>query len=235
MEKENRLDRTNVPENNHRIKDIFSNGGSEDQKFSMISIKIEHEKIQEQKIKEEKIAEHMRQILLLSNPELTDELMEKTPMRYAKALTEFTQGYRDDIDSLLKNAVFTCQNYKDLIIVQDITFISTCEHHLLPFYGECIIGYVPNEKILGLSKFPRLVNSLSKKFQLQERLTRDIAEILNKYLDPEGIIVLMKASHSCMCFRGVKSWTSQTKTIYKIGTLNDKENLQRFMDLVQLK
>lgn len=191
-------------------------------------------KIQDLKAKEAQIAEHMRQILLLSNPEATDELIEKTPMRYAKALSEFTQGYRDDIDLLLKEAIFSCENYRDLIIVQDITFISTCEHHLLPFYGDCIIGYIPKTKILGLSKFPRLVNSLSQKFQLQERLTRDIAEVLNQYLEPEGIVVLMKASHSCMCFRGIKSWNSQTKTIYKLGSLNEKENLQRFMDMIKI-
>ncbi len=212
------------------------NNGEYKQKLLETSrLKSEQEIIKGQKAKEEKIAEHMRQILLLANPDLTDELLEKTPIRYAKALTEFTEGYRDNIDYLLKDAVFTCENYKDLIIVQDITFISTCEHHLLPFYGECVIGYIPKQKILGLSKFPRLVNSLSKKFQLQERLTRDIAEVLNRYLEPEGVVVLMKASHSCMCFRGVKSLNSLTKTIYKLGTLNEKENMDRFMDLLQLK
>jgi len=207
----------------------------ESEQLKLNDLQLEVRKIEAEKAKEAKIAEHMRQILLLSNPELTEELLEKTPLRYAKALTEFTQGYRDNIESLLRDAIFTCENYKDLIVVQDITFISTCEHHLLPFYGDCVIGYIPKQKILGLSKFPRLVNSLSKKFQLQERLTRDIAEVLNQYLEPEGIVVIMKASHSCMCFRGIKSWDSQTKTLYKLGTLNEKENLQRFMDLVHLK
>lgn len=191
--------------------------------------------LEEKVDKEQTISEYMRKILELSNPEATEEIMEKTPMRYAKALSEFTEGYYQNIPKLLNDAIFECENYFEPILVKEISFVSTCEHHLLPFFGDAAICYIPNQKILGLSKFPRLVQSVAKKFQLQERLTRDIAEILNEYLAPKGIIVMMKAVHSCMCLRGVKSWNSETRTVYKTGVFNEKENFQMFMDLLNAK
>jgi len=185
--------------------------------------------------KEEIISNHMRNILEIANPDATEEIMEKTPMRYAKALSEFTEGYYQSIPKLLNDAIFECDNYFEPILVKEISFVSTCEHHLLPFFGEAAICYIPNQKILGLSKFPRLVQCVSKKFQLQERLTRDIANILNEYLSPKGIVVMMKAVHSCMCLRGVKSWNSETRTVYKLGAFEDKENFRMFMDLLNAK
>jgi len=186
-----------------------------------------------EKEKEEKISLLMKEILLLTNPEASEEIINKTPLRYTKALMEFTSGYNDNIETIIKDAIFPSENFNDLIIIKDINFVSTCEHHMLPFFGDCAIGYIPNEKILGLSKFPRLVNSLSKKFHLQERLTKDIANILEEYLQPRGIIVLINASHSCMCFRGVKSWGSTTKSIFKLGCLKEKEHLNEFFNLLK--
>lgn len=185
--------------------------------------------------KEEKISQLMEEIFKIVNPNADEEIKQKTPMRYAKALMEFTQGYSDDLDDLLKDAVFKSEGYDDLIVIKDISFSSTCEHHMLPFFGECTIGYIPNEKILGLSKFPRLVQSVSRKFQLQERLTKEVADNINKYLSPVGVVVLMKASHSCMCFRGIKSWKSETQTIYTLGNLKKKENLDKFLQMVSEK
>jgi GTP cyclohydrolase I len=188
-----------------------------------------------EKEKEEKISNLMKEILLITNPEANEEIKNKTPLRFAKALIEFTSGYNENINDILNDAIFPSDDFKELIIIKDINFVSTCEHHMLPFFGDCIIGYIPNNKILGLSKFPRIVNSISKKFHLQERLTKDIANTLNEYLEPLGIIVLINASHSCMCFRGVRSWGSKTQTIYKLGCLKNKEYLNEFFNILNYK
>jgi len=141
---------------------------------------------------------------------------------------EFTQGYNDDIDKIVSEAIFENEDYTDIIKIKKINFNSICEHHLLPFHGECTIGYVPDKYILGLSKFSRVVQSLSKKLQLQERLTREIGETINRILKPAGVVVEMNSIHSCMCFRGVKSFNSETSTIYTIGSMKENENLAKY-------
>jgi GTP cyclohydrolase I len=182
--------------------------------------------------KQDKIEFLMREILRTVNPNLTEEIMDKTPTRYAKALLEFTKSYEANIFETIGEAVFENEGYNDLIIVQDINFSSICEHHLLPFFGTCNIGYIPKDKIFGLSKFPRLVEFLSKKMHLQERLTKEIADNINKFLEPEGVIVTINSSHSCMCFRGIKSFDSKTQTIYSIGSMKEYGNIQKFLSMV---
>jgi GTP cyclohydrolase I len=181
--------------------------------------------------KVEEISKLMKEILRIINPNLKDEIMSKTPIRYAKAMMEFTEGYSDDIDKIISNAVFENEDYNDMIKIKKINFNSTCEHHLLPFHGECTIGYIPNKHIMGLSKFSRLVQSLSKKLHLQERLTCEIAETINKILQPQGVVVEINSIHSCMCFRGVKSFNAETSTIYSIGSMKENDNLLKYFKI----
>jgi len=185
-------------------------------KYETISTKDNPEKI-------ERMAELMKEILSLTSnysENQSKEIIEKTPKRFIKYLLESSEGYTINIDDIVKDALFEVNNYKDIIIVSDISFNSTCEHHLLPFFGECSIGYIPENKVLGLSKFPRVVEAISKKFYLQENLTRDIATILDSYLKCAGVVVIISAKHSCMCYRGIRSYNSETKTIFKTGLFN---------------
>jgi GTP cyclohydrolase IA len=179
------------------------------------------------------IAKLVKEMLEILNPNADNEIMSKTPFRYAEAMLELTQGQQENALETISDAIFDSEGYDDMIIVKDINFNSICEHHLLPFFGDCTIGYIPNGKILGLSKFPRLVRSLSKKMHIQERLTKEIAEHVNKALDPSGVVVLLTSTHSCMCFRGVKSFNSKTDTIYTIGALKQKENLDKFFSMLR--
>jgi GTP cyclohydrolase I len=182
--------------------------------------------------KQDKIELLMREILKTVNPNMSQEIMEKTPLRYAKALLEFTKSYNDNITEAIGEAVFDNEGYNELIIVRDINFSSICEHHMLPFFGTVDIGYIPKDKIFGLSKFPRLVDYLSKKMHLQERLTKEIADTIDRTLNPEGVIVTINSSHSCMCFRGIKSYDSKTQTIYTLGCMKKFENVQKFLALL---
>ena len=127
----------------------------------------------------------------------------KTPERVAKALQFMTQGYKQDIDQLLNGAMFPIE-YDEMVIVKDIDFFSLCEHHLLPFFGKCHVGYLPNKKVVGLSKIPRVVDAFSRRLQVQERLTTQIAETLKKKLNAHGVAVVMEARHLCMMMRGVE-------------------------------
>jgi GTP cyclohydrolase I len=174
----------------------------------------------------------MSQVLYIINPNADEKILQKTPERFSKALLEFVDGYQVDLEKLLNDAIFDSEGYDDLVIVKNIEFTSLCEHHMLPFFGKCTIGYYPRDKILGLSKFPRLVGALSKKMHLQERLTKEIAEAIDKYLNPLGVVVAVSSSHSCMCFRGIKSFNSQTDTIYSLGILKEKDNLNKFFSLI---
>ena len=127
----------------------------------------------------------------------------RTPERVESALRFLTSGYETDIDSVLNNALFTVQ-YNEMVIVKDIDFYSLCEHHLLPFFGRCHIAYVPRDKVIGLSKIPRLVEVFSRRLQVQERLTNQIAETIRDKLNPLGVAVVLEATHLCMVMRGVE-------------------------------
>jgi GTP cyclohydrolase I len=181
--------------------------------------------------KVEEISKLMKEVLRILNPNLKSETFAKTPTRFAKAMMEFTQGYDDEIDTIVSEAIFDNEDYNDIVKIKNINFTSLCEHHLLPFHGECTIGYIPNKLIMGLSKFSRLVQSHSKKLHLQERLTREIAETIYRVLQPLGVVVEMNAVHSCMCFRGIKSFNAETSSIYTIGLMKEKDNLNKYFKM----
>lgn len=140
----------------------------------------------------------------------------KTPGRVAKSLLDLTSGYNVDIDQLINRAVFH-ENYNEMVVVKDIRFYSLCEHHMLPFFGTANVAYIPNGKIIGLSKIPKLVDVFARRLQVQERMTQQIADTLQEKLDPLGVAVVIKARHLCMEMRGAKSHDSPTVTSAMLG------------------
>lgn len=161
------------------------------------------------------------------------EGLKKTPERVASMYTFLTKGYGENVAKVLNSAVFT-EKYSEMVIVKDIDFFSLCEHHLLPFYGRCHIAYIPSGKIVGLSKLPRLVEMFSRRLQVQERLTQQIAETLYKELKPEGVGVVIEARHLCMLMRGVEKQNSVATTSAMLGSFrNDVKTRNEFLTLLQ--
>jgi GTP cyclohydrolase IA len=160
------------------------------------------------------------------------EGLDKTPERVEKALRYFTSGYRQDVKEVLNGALFV-EDYDEMVIVKDIDFSSMCEHHLLPFVGKCHVAYLPNRKIVGLSKIPRLVEMFSRRLQVQERLTTQIANTLNEALQPRGVAVVMEAIHLCMLMRGVEKQNSKAITSAMLGTFRRPETRAEFMELIK--
>lgn len=144
----------------------------------------------------------------------------KTPSRVASMYEFLTRGYRQDVKKIVNSAVFK-EKYSEMVIVKDIDFFSLCEHHLIPFYGKCHVAYIPNGKIIGLSKIPRLVEVFARRLQVQERLTQEIAETLFDCLNPQGVAVVMEARHLCMIMRGVEKQNSVATTSAMFGTFRD--------------
>ncbi len=156
-----------------------------------------------------------------------------TPDRVARSLHFLTNGYRQDIDHILNGAFFTV-THEEMVIVKDINFFSLCEHHLLPFFGKCHIAYLPNKKVVGLSKLPRVVEIFSRRLQLQERLTCEIAETLLKKIEPLGVGVVMEAQHLCMMMRGVEKQNAKTVTSAMLGVFkSDPKTRAEFLGLLQ--
>lgn len=147
----------------------------------------------------------------------------KTPYRAAKALQFLTQGYTQNVDEIVNGAIFD-EEFDDMVIVRDIEFYSLCEHHILPFFGKCHVGYIPNKKIVGLSKVPRIIDMLARRLQVQERLTDQIAQVVNELIQPQGIAVVMEAQHMCMMIRGVEKQRSSTITNVMLGTFREKDS-----------
>ena len=147
----------------------------------------------------------------------------KTPQRAAKAFQFLVQGYHQNVEEVLNGAIFD-EEYDEMVIVKDIEFYSLCEHHLLPFFGKCHVGYIPRKKIVGLSKIPRIVDMFARRLQVQERLTRQIAEALQEVLSPAGVAVVMEAQHMCMMVRGVQKQHSQTMTNVMLGEFRNKNS-----------
>ncbi len=157
----------------------------------------------------------------------------KTPARVAQAYHFFTTGYAFDPDELLNKATFK-EKYDEMVLVKEIDFFSLCEHHLLPFFGRCHVAYIPNGKIVGLSKIPRLVEVMSRRLQVQERLTNQIAHLLLDHLKPKGVGVVMEAQHLCMMMRGIQKLNSVAVTSAMLGTFRDNQNTRmEFMDLIK--
>ena len=157
----------------------------------------------------------------------------KTPERVAKALQFMTRGYHQDIDHLLNGALFPIE-YDEMVIVKDIDFFSMCEHHMLPFFGKCHVGYLPNKKVVGLSKIPRVVDAFARRLQVQERLTTQIAETLKRKLDAHGVAVVMEARHLCMMMRGVEKQNAIAVTSSMLGAFRTQEQTRvEFLKLIR--
>ncbi|HBP89734.1 MAG TPA: GTP cyclohydrolase I FolE [Nitrospirales bacterium] len=156
-----------------------------------------------------------------------------TPKRVAKSLAFLTKGYKQDIDELLNGALFPIE-YDEMVIVRDIDFFSLCEHHLLPFFGKCHIGYIPNKHVVGLSKIPRVVDAFSRRLQVQERLTVQIAHTLHKKLKPRGVAVVMEARHLCMSMRGVEKQNTVAVTSEMLGVFRKQQQTRdEFLKLIR--
>lgn len=172
-----------------------------------------------------KIAEHYAEIIKLIGEDLDREGLVKTPLRAAKALYYATSGYRGDEDAVVNEAVFTHDGSR-MIIVKDIEFYSFCEHHILPFFGTISVGYIPDGKIIGLSKVARLVNIYARRLQVQERLTEQVCQTLMQRLNAKGVIVACNAQHLCMKMRGVEKQDSSTTTTAYSGVFEVDRNLR---------
>lgn len=146
--------------------------------------------------------------------------LRRTPLRVAQSLRFLTQGYQKSIETVINNAIYE-EDYDEMVLVKDIEFFSLCEHHMLPFFGQCHIAYIPDGKIIGLGKIPRIVDVFSRRLQLQERLTSQIAQTLQSWLDPLGVAVVMEAGHLCMMMRGVEKQHSATITSAMLGVFRD--------------
>ena len=162
----------------------------------------------------------IRQLLKQIGEDPGREGLLKTPSRVAAMYGFLTKGYNEDPEKVLKKAVFT-ERYSEMVIVRDIDFFSLCEHHLVPFYGKCHIAYIPDGKIIGLSKMPRIVEVFARRLQVQERLTQQIAETIFRPLKPLGIGVVMEAKHLCMMMRGVEQHDTVATTSAMLGTFRD--------------
>ena len=158
----------------------------------------------------------------------------RTPHRVARAWEYITSGYRANIEKLLNGAIFD-EKYDEMVVVKDIDFFSMCEHHLLPFYGRAHIAYIPDGKIVGLSKLPRIVEVFSRRLQVQERMTRQIADTIEQYLDPVGVAVVCEARHMCMMMRGVEKQNSVTTTSAMLGAFKEHQTRAEFMTLIGAK
>ena len=159
--------------------------------------------------------------------------LQDTPKRVAKALTFLTKGYQQDIDELLNGALFPI-DYDEMVIVKDIDFFSLCEHHMLPFFGKCHVGYIPRKHVVGLSKIPRLVDAFSRRLQVQERLTVQIARTLQAKLNPHGVGVVMEARHLCMSMRGVEKQNTIAVTSEMQGVFRKQQQTrEEFLKLIR--
>jgi len=159
--------------------------------------------------------------------------LQRTPERIDKMLRFMTQGYKQDVDQLLNGALFEI-DYDEMVIVKDIDFFSLCEHHLLPFYGKCHVGYLPNKRVVGLSKIPRVVDAFSRRLQVQERLTVQIAETLHSKLKAHGVGVVMEARHLCMMMRGVEKQNTLAVTSEMLGVFRTQQQTRdEFLKLIR--
>jgi GTP cyclohydrolase I len=175
----------------------------------------------------------VRQILAQLGENPDREGLIATPRRVEKSLRFLTSGYTVDIEALINQALFTV-DYSEMVIVKDIDFYSLCEHHLLPFFGTCHVAYLPRTKVIGLSKIPRIVDAFSRRLQVQERLTNEIASTIQDAIDPLGVAVVMEGTHLCMAMRGVEKQHSAAVTSAMLGTFRDDARTRsEFLTLVR--
>jgi GTP cyclohydrolase IA len=177
--------------------------------------------------------EIIRQLLAALGEDPSREGLLDTPKRVEKALKFLTSGYHADVDTVLNNALFTV-DYNEMVIVKDIDFYSMCEHHLLPFFGRCHIAYIPQGKVIGLSKIPRLVEVFARRLQIQERMTSQIADTILQKIDPLGVGVVIEATHLCMAMRGVEKQNSSAITSAMLGSFQqDARTRMEFLQLIR--
>jgi len=177
----------------------------------------------------------IRQLLAELGEDPTREGLVNTPQRVEKALRFLTGGYDANVDQVLNGALFTV-DYSEMVIVKDIDFYSLCEHHLLPFFGKCHVAYIPTTKVIGLSKIPRLVDVFSRRLQVQERLTNQIADTIRDAVNPMGVAVVMEATHLCMSMRGVEKQNSFCVTSAMLGIFRDNARTRmEFLELIKLR
>jgi GTP cyclohydrolase IA len=180
---------------------------------------------------EPSIAEHMKEIIRELGEDSSREGLLRTPVRYEKALRFLTSGSQMSLDKILNGALFKVK-YDEMVIVKDIEFFSLCEHHLLPFFGKMHVAYLPRERVIGLSKIPRIVDMFARRFQLQERLTQQIAQSIDEAVQPLGVGVICEARHFCMMMRGVEKQHSGAVTSAMLGAFRSKkETRDEFLSL----
>lgn len=176
--------------------------------------------------------ELVRSLLLELGENPDRDGLRNTPDRVERAFRYLTRGHSEDIHKLLNGALFDVE-YDEMVIVRDIEVYSLCEHHLLPFFGKCHVGYVPRKKVIGLSKIPRIVDVFARRLQVQERLTQQIAETILEYIDPKGVAVIIEGQHLCMMMRGVQKQNSRMITSAMLGVFRqDQRSRMEFLDLV---
>ena len=181
------------------------------------------------------LAELTREMLLRLGEDPQREGLVRTPERMAQALEFLTKGYQEDPQEILKGALFT-EEYDEMVIVKDVEMFSLCEHHLLPFFGKVHVAYIPNGKVIGLSKIPRLIDVFARRLQVQERLTMQIAECIQQAITPEGVGVVIEARHLCMMMRGVEKQHSAAVTSSMLGAFRNEENTrQEFLSLIRAR
>jgi GTP cyclohydrolase I len=177
--------------------------------------------------------ELVREMLVRLGEDPEREGLLRTPGRVHKALEFLTRGYNEDPEALLKNALFTV-TYDEMVIVKDVEMFSLCEHHMLPFFGKVHVAYIPNGKVIGLSKIPRLIEIFSRRLQIQERLTTQLAETIQKVIQPQGVGVVIEARHLCMMMRGVEKQHSQAVTSSMLGCFREEQETRtEFLSLIR--
>ena len=180
----------------------------------------------------DKIEELTKELLIEIGENAKREGLVKTPKRVSSSWKFLTKGYDEDIDAIVNGAIFK-ENYDEMVAIKSIDFYSLCEHHLLPFFGKAHIAYIPNGKVIGLSKVPRIVDVYARRLQLQERLTQNIAETINDVLDPKGVAVLLEGNHMCMQMRGVEKQNSVTTSSFMMGLFReDSRTRKEFLNII---
>jgi len=182
----------------------------------------------------EKLSENYKNIIGLLGEDAEREGLNKTPERIAKAMQFLTQGYSQDAEAVVRSAMFN-EECSEMVIVKDIELYSMCEHHMLPFYGRAHVAYIPNGKIVGLSKIARVVDIFARRLQVQERLTHQILEALHNTLHPHGVAVVIEANHLCMMMRGVQKQNSVTTTSAFTGQFQEVQTRNEFINLIAAK
>ena len=176
--------------------------------------------------------EMYREILSRLGEDPSRQGLQATPARVEKAMAELTKGYDEDPTQILRGALFD-EDYDEMVIVKDIEMFSICEHHMLTFFGKVHVAYIPKGKVIGLSKIPRLVEVFARRLQIQERLTRQIADAIQNAIAPQGVGVIIEARHLCMMMRGIEKQHSSTVTSAMVGCFRQKETRQEFLSLVR--